>query len=150
MAWRDLPEAAPVEDLGRDVAGSLTAMRERMGVTDGLVRLSVGIEEVDDLIADLDPLRQQKPKMYPELDPLYYGLTIEQMQQLGLYISYPRSDKETDHPFAEPGLFVVNAEGNVQVVDISNNPFVRPDIEQMYSGLEWIRKNDYPIRGTYP
>jgi cystathionine beta-lyase/cystathionine gamma-synthase len=29
-------------------------MRERMGVTDGLVRLSVGIEEVDDLIADLD------------------------------------------------------------------------------------------------
>lgn len=30
------------------------AMRERMGVTDGLVRLSVGIEEVDDLIDDLD------------------------------------------------------------------------------------------------
>jgi peroxiredoxin len=82
--------------------------------------------------------------------PLYYGLSIEQMQKLGLYISYPRSEKETDHPFAEPGLFVVNAEGNVQVVDISNNPFVRPDIEQMYSGLEWIRNNDYPIRGTYP
>ena len=30
------------------------AMRERAGVTDGLVRLSVGIEDVDDLIADLD------------------------------------------------------------------------------------------------
>jgi cystathionine beta-lyase/cystathionine gamma-synthase len=30
------------------------AMREAMGLTDGLVRLSVGIEEVDDLIADLD------------------------------------------------------------------------------------------------
>ena len=29
-------------------------MRERMGVTDGLVRLSVGIEDVDDLVADLD------------------------------------------------------------------------------------------------
>ena len=82
--------------------------------------------------------------------PLYYGLTIEQMQQLGLYISYPRSDKETDHPFAEPGLFVINAEGTVQVVDISNNPFVRPDLEQMYSGLHWIRSHDYPIRGTYP
>lgn len=82
--------------------------------------------------------------------PLYYGLTIEQMQELGLYISYPRSEKETDHPFAEPGLFVINTEGEVQVVDISNNPFVRPDIEQMYSGLKWIRENDYPIRGTYP
>jgi cystathionine gamma-lyase len=29
-------------------------MRERMGLTDSLVRLSVGIEDVDDLIADLD------------------------------------------------------------------------------------------------
>jgi cystathionine beta-lyase/cystathionine gamma-synthase len=29
-------------------------MRERMGLTDGLVRLSVGIEDVDDLLADLD------------------------------------------------------------------------------------------------
>src|SRR6185436_14144461 len=29
-------------------------MREAMGLTDSLVRLSVGIEEVDDLIADLD------------------------------------------------------------------------------------------------
>lgn len=30
------------------------AMRDAMGLTDGLVRLSVGIEDVDDLIADLD------------------------------------------------------------------------------------------------
>jgi cystathionine beta-lyase/cystathionine gamma-synthase len=30
------------------------AMRERMGLTDGLVRLSVGIEDGDDLIQDLD------------------------------------------------------------------------------------------------
>ncbi len=30
------------------------AMREGMGLTDGLVRLSVGIEDADDLIADLD------------------------------------------------------------------------------------------------
>ena len=28
------------------------------------------------LIADLDPLRQNPPRMYPELDPLFYGLTI--------------------------------------------------------------------------
>ncbi len=30
------------------------AMRHAMGLTDGLVRLSVGVEDVDDLIADLD------------------------------------------------------------------------------------------------
>lgn len=83
--------------------------------------------------------------------PLYYGLTLEQMENLGLYISVPRSEKETDHNFAEPGMFVVNAQGEVQVVDISNNPFARPDLETFVSGLEWIRnpKNNYPIRGTY-
>jgi cystathionine gamma-lyase/cystathionine beta-lyase len=29
-------------------------IRERIGVVDGLVRLSVGIEDADDLIADLE------------------------------------------------------------------------------------------------
>ena len=84
--------------------------------------------------------------------PLFYGLNTDQMKSLGLYISDPRSQQETDHPFAEPGLFVVNEQGNIQVVDISNNPFVRPAIKTLVSGLKWIRdpKNNYPIRGTHP
>jgi peroxiredoxin len=83
--------------------------------------------------------------------PLYHGLTINQMEALGLYISVPRSEQETDHLFAEPGLIVSNSEGNVHVVDISNNPFVRPELEVLVSGLEWIKNpdNNYPIRGTY-
>lgn len=83
--------------------------------------------------------------------PLFYGMTLEQMEELGVYVSIPRSEKETDHLFAEPGLFVINADGNVQVVDISNNPFVRPELESLVSGLEWIRnpENNYPIRGTH-
>ena len=83
--------------------------------------------------------------------PLFYGLTVEQMVELGVYISVPRSEKETDHLFAEPGLFVINGDGNVQVVDLSNNPFVRPELEALVSGLEWIRNpdNNYPIRGTH-
>ena len=83
--------------------------------------------------------------------PLLYGLTVDQMQELGLYSSQPRSAQETDHPFAEPDVFVVNDEGQVQVVDISNNPFVRPDLDRLVSGLAWIKNpdNNYPIRGTY-
>jgi peroxiredoxin len=83
--------------------------------------------------------------------PLLHSLSIEQMQELGVYISHPRSEKETDHPFPEPGLFVINEQGQVQVVDISNNPFVRPSLEQLTSGLAWIKNpdNNYPIRGTY-
>lgn len=83
--------------------------------------------------------------------PITYGLTIEQMKELGLYISNPRSAQETDHPFAEPGLFVINEKGQVQVLDISNGPFVRPELDVLLSGLGFIRnpENNYPIRGTY-
>ncbi|MGR5193366.1 peroxiredoxin-like family protein [Vibrio rotiferianus] len=83
--------------------------------------------------------------------PIAYGLTVAQMQTLGLYISEPRSDKETDHLFAEPGLFVVNDQGRVQIIDISNGPFVRPELNVLLSGLAFIRnpENNYPIRGTY-
>jgi cystathionine beta-lyase/cystathionine gamma-synthase len=35
-------------------AGVPKVMREKMGLTDGLVRLSVGIEDTQDLIQDLD------------------------------------------------------------------------------------------------
>ncbi|WP_119394628.1 peroxiredoxin-like family protein [Salinibius halmophilus] len=82
--------------------------------------------------------------------PLYHGLTEAQMKTLGLYISDPRSEQETDHRFAEPGLFVVNEQGLLHVVDLSNNPFVRPEIDTLVRGLRWIRdpKNNYPIRGA--
>lgn len=83
--------------------------------------------------------------------PIAYGLTLEQMTNLGLYVSDPRSPQETDHPFAEPGLFVINAQGQVHVVDISNNPFVRPQLQALTNGLKWIRdpSNHYPIRGMH-
>jgi cystathionine beta-lyase/cystathionine gamma-synthase len=35
------------------------AKRERLGITDGLVRISVGIEDTDDIIADLDQALEQ-------------------------------------------------------------------------------------------
>ena len=44
--------------------------------------------------------------------PVGYNLTVDQMRTLGLYVSEPRSEKETDRPFAEPGVFVVNADGH--------------------------------------
>lgn len=108
-----------------------------------------------DLVAVSADSRAQLEAHREKLDvnfPLLYGLTVEQMQQLGVYISHPRSPQETDHPFAEPGLFVINDQGLVQVVDLSNNPFVRPELGQLVSGLAWIRdpENNYPIRGTYP
>ncbi|WP_026756226.1 peroxiredoxin-like family protein [Sediminimonas qiaohouensis] len=81
--------------------------------------------------------------------PVGYGLSIAQMQELGLYVSHPRSPEETDRPFPEPGTFVINADGALQLVDISNAPFARPDLEGLAGGLAFIRSKNYPIRGTY-
>ncbi len=121
---------------------SLAGYRQRL--------LDIGI----DIAAVSGDSKEQLEDHLTRLDvnfPLFYGLTLEQMQDLGLYVSIPRSEQETDHNFPEPGLFVINGDGQVQVVDLSNNPFARPDLEIFVSGLEWIRnpKNNYPIRGTY-
>ncbi len=80
--------------------------------------------------------------------PVGYDLSMEQMRELGLYISEPRSPQETDRPFAEPAVFVINGEGKLHLVDISNAPFARPDLEQLAGGIAFIREKDYPIRGT--
>lgn len=79
--------------------------------------------------------------------PVGYGLTVEQMRELGLYISDPRSPQETDRAFAEPGLFVINPGGQVQMIDISNAPFARPDLKSLLQGLKFVMSKDYPIRG---
>ncbi len=119
------------------------------GYRQRLSNIGIGIAAVS---ADSEKQLEEHLSRLGEVNfPLHYGLSADQMQGLGLYISIPRSEKETDHNFAEPGLFVVNAEGRLQVVDYSNNPFARPDLETLVSGLEWIRnpENNYPIRGSF-
>jgi len=80
--------------------------------------------------------------------PVGYGLSIEQMRTLGLYVSTPRSEQETDRPFAEPAVLVVNPEGCVQIVDVSNAPFARPDLGALLAGVKFVREKNYPVRGT--
>lgn len=105
-----------------------------------------------DIIAVSGDSKAQLESHLDKLDiefPIAYGLTVEQMRTLGLYISEPRSEKETDHPFSEPAVFVINAEGDIQIIDISNAPFARPELAALANGLSFIRDNDYPIRGTH-
>lgn len=81
--------------------------------------------------------------------PMGHSLEVAQMAALGLYISDPRSPQETDQPFPEPGLFVVNEKGHIQILDVSNAPFARPDLNSIVGGIKFIRSNDYPIRGMH-
>jgi peroxiredoxin len=107
---------------------------------------------VDVIAMSADP-KEKALIQINEINPNFdvgYDLTIEQMKTLGLYISNPRSEAETDRPFSEPGLFVINSSNQVQLIDISNAPFVRPELNSIINGLGFIRNpdNQYPIRGT--
>lgn len=45
-------------------------------------------------------------------------------------------------------MFVLNPAGELQIIDVSNAPFSRPDLKMLLSGLKFVIANDYPIRGT--
>lgn len=105
---------------------------------------------IDVVLVSADP--EEKARDFVEETgtsvPVAYDLSVAQMLDLGLYVSEPRSAQETDRPFAEPAVFVINGEGKVHIADISNAPFARPDLEALLNGLKFIRDKDYPIRGT--
>ncbi len=52
----------------------------------------------------------------------------------GLFVSEPRNIRETDQPFPEPALFLLNPDGEVIIIDYSNSPFARPDLRILVEG----------------
>ena len=80
--------------------------------------------------------------------PLLYGLDIAAMKRLGLYISEPVSAEETDHIYSEPALLVVNPEGALQVVELTNVPFLRPDMGMMLTGFKAMIGKGASVHGT--
>ncbi len=79
---------------------------------------------------------------------LGYGLTEDQMRSLGLYVSDPLSEAETNARFAEPGAFGIRPDGTLMLVDISNGPAARPDLEELLDGMTFNIDKNRPARGT--
>ncbi len=79
---------------------------------------------------------------------LCFGLTVPQMRSLGLYVSEPLSEAETTDLFAEPGAFGIRPDGTLMLVDISNGPAARPDLDELLDGMIFNIENDRPTRGT--
>lgn len=106
---------------------------------------------IDVAIASGDPLDKAQAmadEFCPNI-PMGYDMSIAQMDALGLYISDPRDANETDRPFPEPGFFVINPEGAMQMVDVSNVPFMRPDPAGVLAGIQFHRQKGFPVRGTH-
>lgn len=79
---------------------------------------------------------------------LCYSLTETQMRSLGLYVSEPLSELETTGLFSEPGAFGIRPDGTLMLVDISNGPAARPDLEELLDGMKFNIENSRPVRGT--
>jgi peroxiredoxin len=77
-----------------------------------------------------------------------YGMSEAQANSLGLYVSNGVEAYGDPEVFSEPGLFMLNPEGALLFVDISNAPFLRPDVPHLIAGLEYVLRKSYPIRGT--
>ncbi len=79
---------------------------------------------------------------------LAYGMSEDQMNALGLYVTEPLSPRETDRRFAEPGVFVIRPDGTLLLIAISNGPSARPDLRELLDGMIFTKENDRPPRGT--
>ena len=77
-----------------------------------------------------------------------YGLTLDTMHAMGLYVSEPRYALETDGPYAEPAMFALSPRGTAEVINISNAPFSLPDLAGLLSGITFIQNRDYAPGGT--
>lgn len=76
-----------------------------------------------------------------------FGLSEQAAKRWGLYISQAIKEAEADI-FCEPGLFWIRPDGRVYLVDISNMPWARPDVEFLLSKVPFAVENRYPARGT--
>lgn len=113
-------------------------------------RLSEWVEVMDVVVVSADTKEKaevDKAEFGWDFD-LCYGLTEPQMRSLGLYVSEPLSEAETTGLFAEPGAFGIRPDGSLMLVDLSNGPAARPDLEELLDGMKFNIENDRPVRGT--
>ena len=90
--------------------------------------------------------RAQKEWSFTTL-PVAYGMSEEQARSWGLYLSSRVKEKEPDL-FAEPGLFLVGADGSLYAEFQSSVPWLRIDIDILYRGIQLAMERGTPPRGT--
>ena len=76
-----------------------------------------------------------------------YGLSEATAGDWGLWISHAIKDAEAD-VFCEPGMAWVRPDGRLYMIDISNMPWARPDLEFLLSKVPMAVEKGYPARGV--
>ncbi len=76
-----------------------------------------------------------------------YGLSPKDMRAWGLYISKGALEGEPEL-FNEPAVFLVKPCGQITLAIVGTTPFGRPHVDDLIGGIDYIMKNNYPVRGT--
>lgn len=117
-----------------------------------LHKLEQGYAErgVELLLASTDPLALAERTIAENnwTLPVAHSMTEAQCRQLALYMTPYEDGYELTGIYAEPGLFLINPEGKLQVLERSNSPSVRPDLEVVLDGIIGTQDRNLPIRGT--
>ena len=81
--------------------------------------------------------------------PVAHSLSENECRQLALYLTPHAEGGELTGIYAEPGLFLINPQGQTQVIATSNSPSVRPDLDVVLDGIIGTQERNLPIRGTH-
>ncbi|ORY45899.1 hypothetical protein BCR33DRAFT_715929 [Rhizoclosmatium globosum] len=74
--------------------------------------------------------------------PVGYNLGVQEMKQLGVYVSAPTNYIEQEQLFSEPAWFLVLSNGLIKFLDYSSVPFGgRPDVERVVQFYKWTLGN---------
>jgi peroxiredoxin len=80
-----------------------------------------------------------------------YGLDLDTARAWGLFISAGVGTTSTGlaEParFAEPGLFLVAADGTLYLAAVQSMPFARPRLADVLEAIDFVRERRYPARG---
>uniref|UniRef100_A0A7S0SX14 Thioredoxin domain-containing protein n=1 Tax=Chromulina nebulosa TaxID=96789 RepID=A0A7S0SX14_9STRA len=79
--------------------------------------------------------------------PFASNLTVDNIRQLGLYLSDPTNYIPQTYSFSEPAYFLVEEDNSIRYVDVSSHPFGgRVNVDYLVNGYKWVKSNiiDHP------
>ncbi len=82
-----------------------------------------------------------------------YALPLDVARAWGLYLSTSRGTTSAgiEEPalFAEPGVFLVRADGTLYYGAVQTMPFARPHFDELLAAVDFALAKHYPARGEY-
>ncbi|KAJ3012191.1 UNVERIFIED_CONTAM: hypothetical protein HDU68_001339 [Siphonaria sp. JEL0065] len=91
--------------------------------------------------ADLAPAAEKFAQDFEIPFPVAHSLELDQMKELGVYVSSPTDYIDQEHVFSEPAWFLVEADGRIKYLEYASAPFGgRVDVDVLGRIYTWARE----------